>query len=99
MVIASNLGFPRIGPGRELKRCLERYWFGEVNEADLQAAAASIRRQNWLLQKSAGMDHIPSNDFSLYDHVLDAAVMVGAIPERFGITGPVTLPDWFRSIL
>ena len=69
-----------------------------MNGAELQAAAA-IRRDNWLLQKAAGMDHIPSNDFSLYDHVLDAAVMVGAIPERFGITGPVTLPDWFRSIL
>ncbi|MGC8561250.1 MAG: 5-methyltetrahydropteroyltriglutamate--homocysteine S-methyltransferase [Phycisphaerae bacterium] len=95
MIIASNLGFPRIGPGRELKRCLERYWWGETDEAELQAAAAAIRRENWLLQKAAGIDHIPSNDFSLYDHVLDAAVMVGAIPERFGITGPVTLPDYF----
>jgi 5-methyltetrahydropteroyltriglutamate--homocysteine methyltransferase len=95
MVIASNLGFPRIGPGRELKKALERYWFGELNDEELLHAAAAIRRQNWLVQKAAGIEHIPSSDFSLYDHVLDTAVMVGAIPDRFDLSGPTTLANYF----
>ena len=83
MPIASNLGFPRIGPDRELKRALEAYWAGRSTADDLAAAAHDIRRANWQLQADAGIEHVPSNDFSLYDHVLDTAVMLGAIPGRF----------------
>jgi len=83
MPIASNLGFPRIGPDRELKRALESYWAGRSTADDLAAAAHDIRRTNWQLQANAGIEHVPSNDFSLYDHVLDTAVMLGAIPRRF----------------
>jgi len=87
MAIASNLGFPRIGLKRELKRAVERYWSGKIDHDQLTAAAAEIRRNNWLLQKQSGITHIPSNDFSLYDHVLDTIAMVGAIPARYGWTG------------
>lgn len=83
MAIAANLGFPRIGLNRELKKALESYWNGKQSENDLLAAAAALRRENWKIQQDAGIQHIPSNDFSLYDHVLDTAVMVGAIPARF----------------
>jgi 5-methyltetrahydropteroyltriglutamate--homocysteine methyltransferase len=83
MVIAANLGFPRIGPDRELKVALERYWSGELAAADLRAAGRAIRHANWTLQAAAGLDHVPSNDFSLYDHVLDMAVTVGAVPEAY----------------
>jgi len=82
-VLTHNLGFPRIGLKRELKRALESFWSGKTNEADLRAVAKAIRQNNWLLQKSAGIDLIPSNDFSLYDHVLDTAALVGAVPGRF----------------
>ncbi|MGH8896957.1 MAG: 5-methyltetrahydropteroyltriglutamate--homocysteine S-methyltransferase [Egibacteraceae bacterium] len=83
MVISTNLGFPRIGPQRELKRALERWWSGEISEAQLAASASAIRRDNWELQRKLGLDHVPSNDFSLYDHVLDTAVMVDAVPDRY----------------
>jgi 5-methyltetrahydropteroyltriglutamate--homocysteine methyltransferase len=84
MVLATNLGFPRIGPRRELKQVLERYWAGSSSDAELLATARALRRQTWNLQAELGLDHIPCNDFSLYDHVLDTAAMVGAVPKRFG---------------
>lgn len=84
MAIASNLGFPRIGARRELKRALENYWSGKSNEEDLLRAGQSLRREHWLLQKQLGLQHIPSNDFSFYDHVLDTVCMVGAVPARYG---------------
>src|SRR5688572_8041941 len=80
-VFTHNLGFPRIGPKRELKRALEGFWSGKTT--DLQATAKAIRQQNWLFQKSLGIDFIPSNDFSFYDHVLDTCALVGAVPSRF----------------
>lgn len=78
-----NLGYPRIGSNRELKKACESYWSGKTSANELQNTAASIRLFNWRLQKEAGIDLIPSNDFSLYDQVLDLCLMVGAIPERY----------------
>jgi 5-methyltetrahydropteroyltriglutamate--homocysteine methyltransferase len=74
---------PRIGAGRSLKRALEAFWAGNIGAEELQRAAAEIREHNWQQLAAAGIDFVPSNDFSLYDHVLDAAVMIGAIPDRF----------------
>ncbi len=82
-MIAANLGFPRIGIRRELKFAVERYWSGEWDEASLLAAASRLRLSHWQLQSEAGIALPPSNDFSLYDHVLDTVVMTGAIPARF----------------
>src|ERR1051325_7446606 len=82
-ILTHNLGLPRIGPKRELKKALESYWAEKSTESDLLAIAKAIRRQNWELQSSVGIDLIPSNDFSLYDHVLDTCTLVGAVPERF----------------
>lgn len=89
-IATANLGFPRIGPRRELKSALEKFWAGEWSEAQLEAAAREVRRARWQVQSDAGIAGIPSNDFSLYDHVLDTAVMTGAIPARY--TGP-QFPD------
>ncbi|MCD7060202.1 5-methyltetrahydropteroyltriglutamate--homocysteine S-methyltransferase [Pelagibacterium xiamenense] len=83
MTVSANLGFPRIGAHRELKKALETYWKGETGISDLSATAAQLRARHWHLQKEAGIDVIPSNDFSLYDHVLDTSVLFGAIPRRF----------------
>ncbi|HSS02969.1 MAG TPA: 5-methyltetrahydropteroyltriglutamate--homocysteine S-methyltransferase [Kofleriaceae bacterium] len=82
-VLATCLGFPRIGRDRELKKAVEAYWAGKSTEAELQRTARELRRTHWAAMKDAGLDHIPSNDFSLYDHVLDTAVMLGVVPERF----------------
>jgi 5-methyltetrahydropteroyltriglutamate--homocysteine methyltransferase len=87
MVIASNLGFPRIGARRELKRALERFWAGKISEADLLETGRSLREAHWRLQHRLGIQQVPSNDFSLYDQVLDTAVMVGAVPSRYGWRG------------
>src|ERR1035441_3072289 len=83
-IAAGNLGYPRIGLHRELKLALERFWAGEGSSQELEAATRELRAARWRIQAEAGIVHIPSNDFSLYDHVLDAAVLVGAIPARFG---------------
>ena len=83
MVQATNLGYPRIGRSRELKKALEQFWAGKIGEDALLEQAASLRKQHWLLQQSLGLQHIPSNDFSLYDQVLDTIAMVGAVPERY----------------
>ena len=74
----STLGAPRIGPRRELKFALENYWAGKSDSATLLEAASGLRAANWARQHGLGIAHIPSNDFSLYDHVLDTSVMVGA---------------------
>jgi 5-methyltetrahydropteroyltriglutamate--homocysteine methyltransferase len=96
MAIATNLGFPRIGSRRELKRAIEGYWQGTLRAEELEAAARGLRRRHWELQRDAGIEHIPCGDFSLYDHVLDTAVMVGAIPERFHASaGPLSLETYF----
>lgn len=78
-----NLGYPRIGSRRELKKASEQYWVGKLPVQQLLQTGKDIRLQNWQLQKDAGIDIIPSNDFSFYDHVLDTSLMVGAIPERY----------------
>ena len=90
-VLSSCLGFPRIGADRELKRALEGYWNGRSSAADLRRTASYLRERHWSQMKSAGIDHIPCNDFSLYDHMLDMAVMVDAIPRRYrAIADPLT---------
>jgi len=89
MTRSANLGFPRIGLYRELKKALESYWRGDSDAEALHAAAKELRARHWRLQRDAGIDIIPSNDFSLYDHVLDTSVLLGAIPPRFaGIADP-----------
>jgi 5-methyltetrahydropteroyltriglutamate--homocysteine methyltransferase len=79
----NNLGYPRIGSNRELKKANESYWSNQISAEELLATAATIRKQNWQLQAEKGIDLIPSNDFSLYDQVLDLTLTVGAIPERY----------------
>lgn len=87
MLKTANLGFPRIGANRELKKAIESYWKKASSAADLQQVAAEIRATNWQKQKAAGLDFIPSNDFSFYDHILDAQALFGAVPERFNFKG------------
>jgi 5-methyltetrahydropteroyltriglutamate--homocysteine methyltransferase len=95
-IIVSTLGFPRIGPRRELKTALERYWAGNSSAQSLLNDAKALRAAAWARQHAASVTHIPSNDFSLYDHVLDTSAMVGAIPDAYGWTGgDVSLDTYF----
>ncbi|CAG7593251.1 5-methyltetrahydropteroyltriglutamate--homocysteine S-methyltransferase [Rhodococcus opacus] len=79
---ATVLGSPRIGPNRELKKAVESYWAGRLDAEALDALARDLRRQTWTSLRDAGLDSVPVNTFSYYDHVLDTAAMLGALPDR-----------------
>ncbi len=81
------LGYPRIGENRELKKATEQYWKGEIKAEELLKSAAALRKQNWQKQKAAGLDFIPSNDFSFYDQMLDMSCLLGNVPDRFKWNG------------
>ena len=83
MILSSNLGYPRIGPNRELKWLLESFWKKKINQISLFENISNIKKDNWIKQRKAGIHFIPSNDFSLYDHVLDMCLAVDAVPDRF----------------
>src|SRR5580658_2718068 len=82
-LLATCLGHPRIGVARELKKVLESYWSKKSSSSDLEAAAKELRARHWLAMKAARLDYVPSNDFSLYDTMLDMAVALGAVPARY----------------
>ena len=82
-MLTHNLGYPRIGSQRELKKASEKYWAGTLSAAELHQVGARIRQQNWQLQQAAGLNLIPCHDFSYYDHVLDTSMLVGNIPARY----------------
>lgn len=78
------VGYPRIGPKRELKFALESFWDGRTSAEELQAVAAGVRSSSWKQLANAGIKYIPSNTFSYYDQMLDTTAMVGAVPTRYG---------------
>jgi 5-methyltetrahydropteroyltriglutamate--homocysteine methyltransferase len=82
-MLTHNLGYPRIGNHRELKKACEQYWAGKIQPQELEQTARAIRAFNWQLQKEIGIDWIPCNDFSFYDQVLDTCLMTGSIPDRY----------------
>ncbi|WP_412466747.1 5-methyltetrahydropteroyltriglutamate--homocysteine S-methyltransferase [Pedobacter sp. KLB.chiD] len=82
-MLTQNLGYPRIGSQRELKKICENYWADKTGYKNVLQVGKNIRHENWKQQKEAGIDVIPSNDFSFYDHVLDHSLIFGAIPKRY----------------
>ncbi|KAG5921308.1 homocysteine methyltransferase Met26 [Claviceps capensis] len=95
MVQSAVLGFPRMGVLRDLKKATEAYWGGKISQADLLAEAKRLRLAHWKIQKDAGVDIIPSNDFALYDHVLHQIQDFGAVPERYTKDGLDTVDQYF----
>nr|WP_055503652.1 5-methyltetrahydropteroyltriglutamate--homocysteine S-methyltransferase [Nonomuraea pusilla] len=105
------LGYPRIGPRRELKRALESYWEGRSTRAELERVGAGLREATWRRLADLGLEGLPSNTFSLYDQVLDTAVLLGAVPERYLAAGdpyfamargteglaPLRMTKWFDT--
>ncbi|GLJ47130.1 hypothetical protein SUGI_0995090 [Cryptomeria japonica] len=81
------VGYPRMGPKRELKFALESFWDGKSSEAELQKVAKDLRISIWKQMADAGVTYIPSNTFSYYDQVLDTTAMLGAVPSRYGWNG------------
>ncbi|QNP74254.1 5-methyltetrahydropteroyltriglutamate--homocysteine S-methyltransferase [Streptomyces roseirectus] len=87
---ATLYGYPRQGRNRELKKAVEGYWKGRVGADALHATAADLRAATWRALADAGLDEVPTGDFSYYDHVLDTSVMVGAVPARHaGVDDPL----------
>lgn len=82
-MLTQNLGYPRIGVNRDLKKVTETYWKGDCSKEELVESISALRILHWTKQKEYGMDLVPSNDFSLYDQVLDTALLVGALPDRY----------------
>jgi 5-methyltetrahydropteroyltriglutamate--homocysteine methyltransferase len=82
-MLTQNLGYPRIGGQRQLKKACESYWAGKIDLNELKEVARKIKEENWQTQLEAGIDLIPCNDFSFYDQVLDTSLMLGVIPKRY----------------
>ncbi|CAG7554857.1 unnamed protein product [Fusarium equiseti] len=95
MVQSAILGFPRMGVNRDLKKATEAYWGGKISQSDLLAEAKRLRLAHWKIQKDAGVDIIPSNDFALYDHVLHQIQDFGAVPERYTKDGLDPIDQYF----
>ncbi|EFQ98703.1 5-methyltetrahydropteroyltriglutamate-homocysteine methyltransferase [Nannizzia gypsea CBS 118893] len=95
MVQSSILGFPRMGRLRELKKATEGYWSGKISRDELLREGKRLRLEHWQIQKKAGVDLIPSNDFAFYDQVLDHIQLFGAIPERYSKYGLDPLDEYF----
>ncbi|KAL6507084.1 hypothetical protein OROHE_021983 [Orobanche hederae] len=86
--MASHIvGYPRMGPKRELKFALESFWDGKSSAEDLEKVAVDLRASIWKQMSEAGIKYIPSNTFSYYDQVLDTTAMLGAVPPRYNWTG------------
>ncbi|MEM1244395.1 MAG: 5-methyltetrahydropteroyltriglutamate--homocysteine S-methyltransferase [Pseudomonadota bacterium] len=83
MAISHNLGFPRIGKQRELKKAVENYWKGNSSEADLLVCQHRLQQEHWQWQQQAGIEYIPVGDFAFYDHVLNTSLLFNVIPQRF----------------
>lgn len=87
MTKSSILGYPRIGINREWKKALEAFWAGKIEESEFQSRMQDIRLTHLRKLQEKGVDLIPVNDFSYYDHVLDTAAMFGIVPKRFPYEG------------
>jgi 5-methyltetrahydropteroyltriglutamate--homocysteine methyltransferase len=96
-ILTHSLGYPRIGEKRELKKAIEAFWQGAIPVEELQRAGKQLRKTHWLVQREAGLDLIPSNDFSYYDQMLDMTCLLGNVPRRFGWNGdPIGLDLVFQ---
>ena len=95
MALIHNLGYPRIGNQRQLKKAVEAYWKGSINEDDLQQIGSQLRAEHWQIQADAGIELIPVGDFSWYDQILDMTTLLGAIPPRFQIGANLSAIDTY----
>jgi 5-methyltetrahydropteroyltriglutamate--homocysteine methyltransferase len=98
MALSSILGYPRIGRDRELKKASEAYWQGSITAEELGETASALRKAHWQVQRDSGINLIPCNDFSLYDQVLDAVALIGAVPPRYHWAGGIVDLDTYFAM-
>lgn len=91
MTITHNLGFPRIGVQRELKRAVEAYWAGNLSAEELENTGRELRARHWNVQAKSGVAFVPVGDFAWYDHILEWTTLLGAVPARFAQSGKDTV--------
>ena len=84
MTVIHNMGFPRIGAQRELKRAVEAYWAGKQSADALLETGRQLRAAHWQRQAASGLKFVPVGDFAWYDHILEWSTLLGAVPARFG---------------
>ncbi|WP_257285502.1 5-methyltetrahydropteroyltriglutamate--homocysteine S-methyltransferase [Endozoicomonas sp. SESOKO1] len=96
MITTHNLGFPRIGANRELKKAQESYWRGDLSRAELLVEGRRLRKRHWELQTESGLHLVPTGDFAWYDQVLNHSLMLGAVPGRFSEADPGDIDTLFR---
>jgi len=97
MALAHILGYPRIGANRELKKAVEAYWKGDIDQAALEQRGKALRAAHWQASRDAGLDLVTVGDFAFYDQVLNVSALLGAVPPRFGaVEGDVDLDTTFR---
>ena len=94
---SSVIGFPRVGKLHELKFASEKYFKQEISTEELEQVAKGLREMHWNLQQAAGISHIPSNDFSYYDNVLDLTVLLNALPENYRQLGLSERDTYFAA--
>ncbi|NXD32228.1 METE methyltransferase, partial [Spelaeornis formosus] len=94
-VQSAVLGYPRIGTGRSVKKAIESYWAGKSTAEELQQVAKNVRKERWESMKNAGVDIIPSGEFTLYDQLLDHSYNFGVIPERYASQNLSGLDTYF----
>jgi len=90
------LGYPRFGAKRELKTALEAFWKGTATVRQLNDCCKSLRQNHWQIQKDAGLSWVAVGDFSMYDHMLDTSLMLGALPARFRHLPPDAVETYFK---
>lgn len=76
------LGYPRVGSQRELKFAQEKYWQGDIDQAELKEVGSLLRHRHWGDQSGAGLDFVSVGDFAWYDHVLGTSMLLGHLPKR-----------------
>ncbi|SPO38178.1 probable MET6 - methionine synthase [Pseudozyma flocculosa] len=95
MATSAVLGYPRIGPQREVKKALEAYWGGKTSQEELLKVAKEQRLLTYKSIKEQGVDTVPTGTFSLYDHVLDASNTFNLIPAQYAQAGLDPLDTYF----
>ena len=93
----SIISYPRIGALRELKFGIEKYFKKESSKKELLDLAKNLRKTHWQSIQKAEIDFVPCNDFSLYDNVLDTAVLFNIVAKRYKALNLEPLDEYFAQ--
>lgn len=83
MIKSSCIGFCRSKDNKKLGETIDNYLSGKISEFELKQYCKKVRLENIQTQKEHKIDYITSNDFAMYDHMIDATCLVGNIQKRY----------------